>query len=153
PALAAGPLPGLPTVTTMPLPPGKLVMSLPLISALVISNAVLALPLSLKKMPEPEEVLELVLLVIVLFEMLASVIVPASEATATPLRNALVSVLPVTVSVPLMLLPVPLPNWMLENCEPAAAPAPLLLMVPLVKAKFVTPVPLIPLWVVSWMFI
>src|ERR1051325_11772834 len=68
-----------------------------------------------------------------------------------PLSKAFVSVLLVTGSVPLMLLPVsaPLP-W--KAILDSATASPDLLIVPLANVKFVTLVPLIPLPSVLWMF-
>src|SRR5215216_3163033 len=152
PTVASGPLAVvLPYLTSTPPSLGKLRIVLPLIAALVRLATAEALPMPISLTPDPFEVAVLVVLVIVLFWIVASLIVPVLFWMSMPLSKALVRVLFVTASVPARLPPsrVPLPlNAMLDS--PSASPE--LLSVPLANVKFETPVPLIPLPPVLWTF-
>ena len=115
-------------------------MALLLIVALVRLLTVEIVPVPTRLMPSPSEEAVLVELVIVLPVITASLIVPLLFDTSIPESKAFVSVLPVTVSVPLILFVLDL-KAIFDS--PAASPD--TLMVPLVNEKLVTDVPSIPL--------
>src|SRR5204863_6344966 len=144
----------LPPCTRMPLPLGKFAMTLFAIVALVRFATVLAEPKGWMLIALPFDVAVEVGLVKLLFEMLASLIVPLKFRISTPCQAPLFIVLPVMVTVPDKLFSVPA-TFTLKATFDVSAPAtvPLLLSVLFCSVKFVTPVPFIPLPLVLWMLI
>jgi len=122
-------------------------MVLLLIVALVRLLAVEIVPVPTRLIPSPNEAALLVELVIVFPVITASLIVPLLFDTSIPESKALVSELPVTVSVPLILFVLDV-KAIFDS--PAALPE--TLMVPFVNEKLVTDVPSMPLPPVFWMF-
>src|ERR1700720_396041 len=147
PNVPAGPeLLALPPWAMIPPPLGKLEMTLPAIVAVVTFATLPVEPSASSRMPLPFVAAALVELVTVLPEMLALLMVPLKFWMSTPCHRALVSELPVIVTVPETLFSVPATavlNAMFDVLAPP--PVPELSIEPLTKLKLVTVVPLTPL--------
>src|SRR3954451_19034282 len=135
----------VPLCRAMGTPPGKFVIVLLLSSARVTLATLDATPPTNSWMPEPNEFPPapvVVPLVSVLLEMFTSSSVPANCRIDTPCQRALVSVLPVIVTVPVTLASVADPvgslKAMLDSWLPP--PVPELLIVPFVNEKPLTAV-------------
>src|ERR1700730_198454 len=144
---AGPPLTALPYCAVMPAPPGKLVIVLPEIVALVMFETTPLLPKPRRRMAEPCDVPLDVELVNVLAWMRAFVIVPLKFWMSMPCSHAFVGVNPVIVTVPLTLLfvgftPVAKPKPMLESSSVFAGKlVPELSILQLVIVTFVTCAP------------